>query len=173
MECQKINLLDNTPDQLSKFRMTNWVEINDDSREMYNTNSQIKFKTSVLKSSLCNYSDVCIIVKGTIIVPNMETAAAAPNNADKKVLFKKCASFADCISEINNTQVNNAKDTDVVMPMSNLIEYSDNYSKTSGSLWKYCRDNPALNDNGVIVDFNAANVTDSFNKSKINRSNRR
>ena len=72
------------------------------------------------------------------------------------------------MSEISNTQVDNAKDTDIVMSMYNLIEYSDKYSKTSGSLWQYYKDIPAVNDNGNTVNFNEANVTDSFNyKSKI------
>ena len=94
MEYQKIiSLLGNTPDQPSKFRTKNLVKINDDSLRIYNTNSQTKFKTSMLKSSLCNYSDVYILFKGTITVPNMETAAAAANNADKNILFKTCASF--------------------------------------------------------------------------------
>ena len=67
MEYQKmINLLDNTPVQPSKFRTKNWVEINDDSRGTYNTDSQIKCKTQMLKSSLCDYSDAYIIVKGAI-----------------------------------------------------------------------------------------------------------
>ena len=68
MEYQKklINLLDNTPNQLTKFRTINWVEINDDSRGTYNTNSQIKFKTSILRSRLCDYSDAFIFVSGTI-----------------------------------------------------------------------------------------------------------
>ena len=83
-------------------------------------------------------------------------------------MFKNCAPFTDCISKINNTQVDNAKDIDIVMPMYNLIEYSDNYSKTSGSLWQYCKEIPAVNDDGDIVDFNGANATDSFNfKAKI------
>ena len=84
-------------------------------------------------SSLCYYSDAYILVKGTITVPNMAAATAVSNNGNKKVIFKNRASFTDCTSEINNTQVDNAKDIDVVMPMYNLIEY--NYSKTSGSLW--------------------------------------
>ena len=57
-------------------------------------------------------------------------------------MFENCAPFADCISEINNTQIDNAKDLDVVMPMCNLFEYRDNYSKTSGRLWQYYRDDP-------------------------------
>ena len=77
-------------------------------------------------------------------------------------------SILGCISEINNTQVDNAKYIDIVMPMYNLIEYSNSYSKTSGSLWQYRKDIPAVNDDGDIVDFNGANATDSFNfKAKI------
>ena len=135
MEYQKkVNLIDDISNQPSKFRTKNWVEINDESRGTYNVNSQIKFKTTMLKSSLCDYSDAYIIVKGTITVNNTDAASAAANNTNKKVIFKNCASFTNCISEINNTQVDNAKDIDIVMPMYNLIEYSDNYAKTSGSL---------------------------------------
>ena len=86
----------------------------------------------------------------------------------KKVIFKNCAPFTDCISKINNIQVDNAKDIDIVMQMYNLIKHSDNYSKTSGNIWQYCKDKPAVNKNGNIVDFNVANATDSFNfKTKI------
>ena len=83
-------------------------------------------------------------------------------------MFKNCAPFTVCISEINNTQVDNAKHIDIVMPMYNLIEYSDNYSKISGSLWQYFKDIPGLNNDNAIVDFTNANLTDSFNfKAKV------
>ena len=133
MEFQKKkNLLDNTPNQPSKFRTKNWVEINDDSRGMYNTNSQIKFKTKMLKLSLCDDSDACILVKRTITItvdtrpPAGRTAAeikTARENDErfKGTIFKNFASFTDCMSEINNTQTDNAKNTDLVMPMYNLI----------------------------------------------------
>ena len=76
------------------------------------------------------------------------------------------------MTKINNTQVDNAKDIDIVMPMYNLIEYSDNYAKATGSLWQYCKDIPARNNNNQIVNFAANNLTDSFNfKVKIHRSN--
>ena len=81
----------------------------------------------------------------------------------KKVIFKNCAPFTNCTTEINNTQIDNAKDIDIVMPMYNLIEYSDNYAKTTGSLWQYCKDIPALDVNDESVVFNVNNVTDSFN----------
>ena len=116
----------------------------------------------MLKSSLCDYSDVYILVKGTITVNNAAAADAEANNINKKVMFKNCAPFTNCISEINNTQIDNAKDIDIVMPMYNLIEYSDNYSKTFGSLWQYCKDIPAVDNNNAIVNFAENNLTDSF-----------
>ena len=148
MEYQKIaNLIDDTSNQPSKFRTKNWVEINDESRGAYNVNSQIKFKTTMLKSSLCDYSDAYILVKGTITIHGRGADAAArqADERDKGVAFKNYAPFTNCISENNNTQVHNAKDIDIVMSMYNLIEYSDNYGKTTLTLWEYFRDEP--NDN--------------------------
>ena len=163
MAYQKIaNLTDGTPNKPSKFRTRNLVEINDESRGAYNVNSQIKFKTTILKSSLCDYSDAYILVKGTIIVNNTAAQGAA-NNANRKVIFKNCAPFTNCISEINNTQIDNAKDIDSVMPMYNLIQYSDNYAKTTGSLWQYYKDIPAKNNNNENIVFDVNNLTDSFN----------
>ena len=122
----------------------------------------------MLRSSLCDYSDAYILAKGNISVNNTAAAGADANNTGKKVIFKNCAPFTDCISKINNTQVDNAKDIDIVMPMYNLIEYSDNYSKTSGSLWQYCKEIPAVNNAGNIIDFTNTITTDSFKfKTKI------
>ena len=139
MEYQKIaNLLDdNKSNQPFRFKTKNWVEINDESRGTYNVNSQIKFRTIILRE----------FVEGTITIAGAGDNAAAKqaDERDKDVIFKNCAPFTNCISEINNTQVDNAKDIDIVMPMYNLIEYSDNYAKISGSLWQYYRDEP--NDN--------------------------
>ena len=101
----------------------------------------------MLKSSLCDYSDAYILVKGTITITGagVDAAARQADERDEGVAFKNCAPFTNWISEINNTQVDNAKDIDIIMPMYNLIEYSDNYAKTTGSLWQYFRDEP--NDN--------------------------
>ena len=88
----------------------------------------------MLKSSLCDYSDAYILVKVTISVTNTAAADAAANNINKKVIFKNSAPFTNCIREINNMQIDNAKDIDIVMPMYNLMEYSDNYAKTTRSL---------------------------------------
>ena len=130
MEYQKIaNLLDSASNKPFKFRTRNWVEINDDIRGAYSPNKQIRFKTAMLRSSLCDYSDAYILVKGNILVNNTAAAAADPNNRNKKVIFRKCAPFTNCISKINNIQIDNAEYIDIVIPMYNLIEYSNNYSK--------------------------------------------
>ena len=121
----------------------------------------------MLRSSLCDYGDAYILANGNISVNNTAAADAAANNTDKKVLFKNCASFTKCISRVNNIQVDNAQDIDIVMRMYNLIEYSDNYSRTPESLWQYCKV-IHVNNYGNVVDFNGANATDSFNfKAKI------
>ena len=122
----------------------------------------------MLRSSLCDYSDAYILVKGNITVNNTAADGAAANNTNKKVIFKNCAPFTNCISKINNTQIDNAEYIDIVMPMYNIIEYSGNYLKTSGGLLQYCKEIPAIDDDGAIVNFNGANPTDSFNfKTKI------
>ena len=91
MEYQEIaNLIDDASNQPSKFRTKNWIEINDESRGTFNVNSQIKFKTTKLKSSLCYHSDAYMLVKGTITVNNTAAADADANNTNKKVIFKNC-----------------------------------------------------------------------------------
>ena len=122
----------------------------------------------MLSSSLCDYSDAYILAKGNIMFNNTAAKGAAANNINKKVMFKNCAPFTNCTSKINNTQIDDAEHIDIVMSMYNLIQYSDHYSKTSRSLWQYCKEISAVNNNGDIVDFNGANATDSFNiKTKI------
>ena len=144
MEYQKIaNLLESTSDNLSKFRKRNWLEINDESRGNY-VNSDIRFKTTILRSNLCDYADSYILVKGTITIAGAGANAGErkADERDKGVTFKNCTPFTKCITRINNTDKDNAHNIDIVMPMYNLIEYSDNYSKTSGSLWQYYKDDP-------------------------------
>ena len=149
MKYQKIvNLLDNTSNQRSKFRTRNWVEINDESRGTY-TGNNIRFKTAMLRSNLCDYADAYILLKGTITITGAEDDDSAKqlDERNKGVTLKNCPPFTKYISRINNTDIDNAKDFDIIMPMYNLIEYSDNYSKTSVSLWQHYKDDP--NDNKV------------------------
>ena len=127
----------------------------------YSTNSQIKSKSSVLRSSLCDFSDLCILAKGTITFARV----AAPAPADitgEEVVFKNCAPFTNCINEISNRQIDNAKYIDVIMPMYNLMEYSNNYSKKLRRLWQYYRDGPALTDAGATANFHSAGKSDLF-----------
>ena len=124
MEYQKIsNLLKSTSNNLSKFRTRNWVEINDESRGNY-ANSDIRFMTTMLRSNLCDYADSYILVKGTITITGAGANADERNadETDKGVTFKNFAPFTKCIRRINNTDIDNAHDIDIVMPMDNLIE---------------------------------------------------
>ena len=134
----------------------------------YSPNKEIRFKTAMLRSSSCDCSDTYVLVKENISVNNTADAGAVAKNAVKKVIFKNCAPFTNCLSKINNTQIDKAGYIDRVMPLYILIEYSDNYSKTSGSLWQYCKEIPAVDNVGNTVAFNGANATDSFDfKAKI------
>ena len=113
MEYKKIaSFVDNASNQPSKFRTKNRVEINDESRGTYSVNRQIDFKTSMLRYSLCDYSDAYILVKGNITFNNTAAADADVNNANKKAIFNNCALFTDCISKINYIQIDNARDID-------------------------------------------------------------
>ena len=125
MELQKIvNLLDATSDDkdFPRFVTKKWTDVYDQSQKNYRINREIRIKTPMLRSDLCDFSDGYIVVKGKITVTN-------PNNAkrNKAVAFKNNAPFINCISNINGTQIDNAKGLDVVIPMYNLLEYSKNY----------------------------------------------
>ena len=103
-----MNLLDDTSNQPPKFRTRDWVQINNESKGRYD-NSNIRFKTTRIRSSLCDYSDAYILVKGTITVLNTAVASAALNNTKNLLVFNNCASFTDCLTEINNTQADDAQ----------------------------------------------------------------
>ena len=175
MEYQKIaNLLNDESNKPSKFRTRNRGETNDDIRGAYSPNKQIRFKTAMLRSSLCDYIDAYILVKGNISVNNTAAKGASANNATKKVIFKDWAPFTNCISKTNNTQMDNTEYIDIIMPKYNLslikfinlklitIGYSDNYSKISRSLWQYCKEISAVNNPGNIIDFTVDDTTDLF-----------
>ena len=109
-----------------------WYVRDSESKGSYSHHDPTKFLTKSIESSLCDYSDAYILVTGNI--------TATPNNAATQVVFKNCAPFKDCRTEINDTFVDYANFINITMPMYNLIEYSDNYSDTSGSLWDSKRD---------------------------------
>ena len=139
-------MLESTSGNLSKFRTRNWVEINDESRGNY-ANSDIRFKTIMLRSNPCDCADSYVLVKRTKTITGAgdDAAARRTDERNKRVTFKNCTPFTKCISRINNTDIDNALDIDIVMSMYNLSEYSGNYSKTPGSLWQCYKDD--LNDN--------------------------
>ena len=115
MENQKmINLLDNTLNQQTKFRTKYWVEINDELQGTYNKDNQIRFKTSMLRSRLCDYSDAYIPVKGYITVANTAAQGQVNNDTNKKVIIENCAPFTNCRSRVSNTQVDDASYIDVM-----------------------------------------------------------
>ena len=116
-------MLDNTPNQPSTFRTKNWVGINDDSLGNYSTGSQIRFKFSMSRLSLCDYSDVYIRVSGTtrITGEGVDNVAKRTDERDKEVIFKNCELFIECTSKIINNQINYAKDLNVLMTMYKLM----------------------------------------------------
>ena len=115
-------------------------------KAIIHTKIQLNFKQSSLESSLCDYSNAYILVTGNI--------TATPNNAATQVIFKNCAPFEKCRTEINETFVDEVDFTNITMPIYNLTEYSDNYSGTTGSLWKFRRDE-TINKADVTNDNNA------------------
>ena len=128
METQKIiNLLNDSSNEESKFATKKWYVIDSQTTKgKYKQGDTIKFETETIKSSLCNYSDAFILVTGNITV----TA-----NNDTDVAFKYCAPFSTCKTVINDAFVDEVNHIYIAMPMYSLIEYSDNYSHTSESLW--------------------------------------
>ena len=114
--------------------------MNDGSRgSTYNVNNHIQFKTTMLKSSSCDYSDAYILVQGNITVNSTAAGVPAANEANKKVILTNCPPFTNCSFEMNNTQLDNAKGIDIVMLMYGFKEYCDIYSEASGTLWQYCK----------------------------------
>ena len=156
METQKItNLLGNVDNESLKFATRKWNVINNQNNTDYGDGDEngttIKFETKVIKSNLCDYSDAYILVTGDI--------TATGGDANTKVAFKNCAPFSKCVTHINDEHVDNADNLNIVMPMYNLVEYSDNYSDTSGNLRHFKRDEQNMN-NG-----NSANVTTADSSS--------
>ena len=169
MEVQKIrNLLDNTKNDYSKFATKKWYVLDSESNSNYSKDEEINFLTRSIESSLCDYSDAYVLVTGDI--------TATPNNAATQVVFKNCAPFEKCRTEINETFIDEADFINITMPMYNIIEYSDNYSDTLESLWQFRRDE-IINNSDVTNDNSApsfkykasiiVNTEDNGTKSKV------
>ena len=165
MEYDKVNHLllseDNEREQLSKFVTREYVRVNSLSNT-YNQNKSIRFKTPMLRSNLCDYSDVYILVKGTFTVTAPGVNNGANNIRDKRnrpLILKNNAPFVSCITRINDELIEDADDLDIVVSMYNLLEYSKNYRKTIGSLYNYYRDE--LSDNADDENFDNIKVVNS------------
>ena len=157
MESQTIaNLLYDPENKSSKFATRKWYIINDQNNGQYgkgdeDNDSIIKFETKVIKPFLCDYSDADILLTGNIKVTDI--------NADTNVVFKNCAPFTRCATHINNEHFETAENLDIVMPMYNLIEYSDNYADSSGRLYQFKRDESPMNDAGNPLNVALDNST--------------
>ena len=158
-----------------------WYVIDSESKGKYSHHDPIKFLTKSIGSSLCDYSDGYILVTGNISVPRTIAAAGdnpiqrkQPLNVATQVTFKNCAPFEKCRTEINETFVDEADFINITMPMYNLIEYSDNYSDTSGSLWDFKRDeidnnaNVTNDDNAPSFKYKASNIGNTENNGTKN-----
>ena len=160
METQKIvNLLNGSDNENSKFATKKWYIIDSESNGNYSHHNPIKCLTKSIESSLCGYSDAYILVTGNITVTG--------SNANTKVAFKNCAAFEKCRTEVNETFVDDARHTNIAMSMYNLIEYSHNYSDTSGSLWQFKRDEIK---GDVDLTVNAQNIPNNLSSFKYKSS---
>ena len=147
METQKIvNLLNDSDSESSKFATRKWYIINYQNNGQYcrgnadQNDSTINFEKKVIKTNLCDYSDAYILVTGDKKIADIA--------ADTNVTFKNCAPFTECVTHINNENIETAENVDIIMPMYNLIEYTDNHADSSGSLYQFKRDESLTNDNG-------------------------
>ena len=173
MEYDKINNLllseDNKSEKLSKFVTRKYVGVNSLSNT-YNENKSIRFKTPMLRSNSCDYSDAYILVKGTITVTAPGANNGANNIRDKRnrpLILKDNAPFVLCITRINGELIKDADDLDIVTPMYNLLEYSKNYRKTIGSLYNYYRDELTNDDNDNFANIDVVNSEAFKYKDKI------
>ena len=165
METQKIvNLLNDSENKSSKYSTRKWYIINYQNNGKYGRgnedkhDSTIKFETKVIKPNLCDYSDAYILVTGDIKIADIA--------ADANVAFKNCAPFTESVTHINDEHIETAENFDIIMPMYNLIEYSDNYADSSGSLYQLKRDGYPTNDDGNTLNVALDNST-SFNTKQV------
>ena len=159
METQKIvNLLSGSSNENSKFATKKWYVIDSESKGVYSLENKTKFLTNWLELSLCDYAGAYILVTGNITVTGSDD--------NTKVAFKNCAPFEKCRTEINWTFVDDVQHINIVMPMYNFIEYSDNYFDTSESLWQFKRDEKEGN---VDLTVNAQHIPNNSSSFSINQ----
>ena len=168
MQYQKTsNLLGTTLDKAPRFITRKLIEVHDQlgsADDRYKPNKQIRFKTSMLRSDLCDFSDAYIITKGDITFTKTNRREFI-DVRNRFLTFKNNALFTNCMSKVNNVLTGNAEDLDIVMSMYNLLEYSKNYRNTTRRFWNYYRDepnSPPLNDDDPpTFNYNADPITNS------------
>ena len=129
---------------VSKFVTIKWNIVNDQSNANCDVGNEIIYNTEVLKPNFCGYKDTCILVRGIMTIIRHQVTQLA---------FKNCVPFTKCITRIDGTTIGDAEHLELVMPTYNLVEYSSNYSETTGSLWFYSKDE-ATNFNADIANNN-------------------
>ena len=159
-------MLDTTSDDkdLPRFVTKKWIEVYDQSEGNYNVNKEIRIKTSMLRSDLCDFSDAYIVVKGDITLTKTNEREII-DIRNRFLAFKNNGPFTNWISNINNVLTDNAEDLYVEIPMYNLLEYSKNYRKTTGSLWNYYRDEPSnpLSSNSESFKYKTSITGNTYN----------
>ena len=162
METQKIvNLLNDSDNEFSDFATKKWYIVNDQNNGQYGNGdengSTIKFETKVIKPNLCDYSYAYIFVTGD--------KTATGGNEDTKVAFKTCAPFTRCVTHINDEHDETAENLDIIMVMYSLLEYSDNYTDSCGSLWQFKRNEQNITNAGIPNSVTTDNLTSFKYKS--------
>ena len=156
METLKIvNLLGDANNESSKFATRKWYVINDQNNKDYGEGNEdsttVKFETKVIEPNHFDYSDVYILITGNITTTG--------GDANIRAAFKNCAPFTKFKTHINDEHVENADNLDIIMPIYSLIEYSDNYSDTSGRLWQFKRDESPITNAGNPDNVSTTNST--------------
>ena len=158
-----MNLLGDTDNESPKFVTRKWHVTNDQNNTVYGEGNEngttVKFETQVIISNLCDYLDAYILVTGDI--------TATGGNDNTKVVFKNCAPFTKYITHRNDEHVDTTDNIDIVMPMYNLIEYSDIFSDTSGSLWQFKRDESPVTNAGNPDNISVDNLSSFKYKSSL------
>ena len=161
-----VNLLGDANNESSKIAKRKWYFINDQSNTYYGEGDEdsttVKFETKVIKSNICDYSNAYTLVTG-----NIKTNG---DGANDRVAFKDCAPFTKCITHTNDEDVDNADSLDIIMSMYNLMEYSDNYSGTSGSLWQFKRAEHKMNNGNPANVITADSSSFKYKSSLIKES---
>ena len=157
-----------TEDEIPKFTTIKWIEIFDQSNGTYNPNKDIRFKTPQIRDDFCDFNDAYIVVTGKVNATNANVPPIV--NYSRSLSLKNSVPFFNCTSKINNQLIEDAQDLDIENPVYNLLYYTKNFRKTTGSFWNYYPDKPSsgYNNNNTDRIFYPVRNSESFNnKTKL------